>query len=268
MTSEEAKNILQLCRPDCPEDLEDPTIAEALKLLEADSELRAWFEEQQAFDRTFSAQLNASEVPAELKSTILASVHFQKSKGDTPVAPSAGPTTSTWWRNPWIGIAAVFAVLFTFSLIPRGNDPTQEVASTLTNPAPNNADILSFIVDEISKIQMSSFDLVDEDPETLKTYLASNRYPTPNISGKKTADSKSIGCMTFNHDGVKISIICFKGERVYHLLTADRNGFPMDVGAEPQYFEIRDQAIKLWTEGEKVQILTIQGSKQDIPKLI
>ena len=50
MERDEAKAILELCRPGILKTKEDPMIAEALEMLETDAELNAWFEEQQTLD--------------------------------------------------------------------------------------------------------------------------------------------------------------------------------------------------------------------------
>ena len=50
MHRDEAKHLLSLCRPGSDEDRSDPILAEALALLETDTELRHWFEQEQTED--------------------------------------------------------------------------------------------------------------------------------------------------------------------------------------------------------------------------
>ena len=125
MTRDDAQNILQLCRPDHIEDLKNPLISEAMELLEQDSELRAWFEEQQRLDTEIYAEFSRIQPPQGLKSSILNGIRLQStqpevmSQTDSPkhsiASKSAGlnpvntnnPSRVFWFR-PWMGIAAVF----------------------------------------------------------------------------------------------------------------------------------------------------------------
>lgn len=90
MKREEAKQLLELCRPGHhgqhghhghrghEEDRQDPALAEAFALLDTDAELNAWFEAQQAIDSRISERLHAIEVPADLKASILAGMRLHK----------------------------------------------------------------------------------------------------------------------------------------------------------------------------------------------
>jgi hypothetical protein len=87
MKREEAKQLLELCRPGHhgqhghrghEEDRQDPALGEAFALLDTDAELNAWFEAQQAIDSRISERLHAIEVPADLEASILAGMRLHK----------------------------------------------------------------------------------------------------------------------------------------------------------------------------------------------
>ncbi len=84
MQRDEAKHILELCRPGIDDDRNDPLIAEALALLDTDPELKAWFDEQQALDARIAGVYDAIEPPADLKASILAGMraHALRSQAD------------------------------------------------------------------------------------------------------------------------------------------------------------------------------------------
>lgn len=272
MNLEEAKNILQLCRPGHPEDLEDPVIAEALELCQKNADLREWFEAQQAFDLKFAERLKSVNAPTDLESSILAGMRIHEanaSKDDkTETPPAAAPKRSTnWWTRSWIGIAAAIAILCAVALIPDKSAPEQVAVETPRNDAVSPK-LLEFLAREIQALRAESFAKIDKNPYTLKAYLDSQNTPSPNAIPARFSQSETIGCVIFDHQGTKLGMICFQEDNVYHLITADREGFPMKLTSEPQYFQIENQAFKLWTEGEKVQILSVNGTQQDLPEYI
>ena len=71
MNREEAKSILGTYRPGGA-DAADPQLAEALRLVERDAELKSWFQEQRSFDTAVAGSLKELAVPADLKASILA----------------------------------------------------------------------------------------------------------------------------------------------------------------------------------------------------
>jgi len=271
MNLDEAKNILQLCRPDHPEDLKDPVIAEALALCETHPELREWFEAQQAFDRQIAQSLSEIKPPADLQASILAGMRMHEANSTDSadsIPETSGSLSQAWWRNPWIGVAALFVIMLSFGVLPRHSSDAPLATLPASDPDADAPEVLRYLAREIDNIKMFSFDERDEDPKVLQTYLTSNGAPSPEVIPAKFEHTKSIGCVMLDYEGTKLSIICFKGDTVYHLTTADKADFPMELGAEPQIFELKDQAFKLWAEGEQVQILSVHGNKQDIPELI
>jgi hypothetical protein len=281
MDRDEAKAILELHRPGSADDAQDPVIAEALSLLETDAELNAWFAEQQALDARISESYNGMEPPSDLKASILAGMraHALQHQGDTPSAdfiPSshdkmdASTTSRAWWRNPWAGLAAVFAVLLAISAIPRGDQSTQ-LSSNATQVAqagiPPMVEFLSGEIDALIRKERS-FEKRSEEPQTLQAYLANAGAPSPAALPKSVSGKNSIGCITFDHDGMKMSMICFKEDRVIHLTTVKKTDCMNQISEAPTIYEINNQAFRVWVEGDQVHILSVHGGKDNLPDFI
>lgn len=282
MERDEAKAILELCRPGSTDDQHDPLIAEALGLLETDAELKAWFEEQQALDVRIGETFNAIEPPADLKSSILAGMraHALQSEGEDErdadeAAILAGSEVfnrpdRAWWRNPLIGVAAVFALLFIIVAIPRDNSPTQLASTDDQALQASVPAMIQFLAREIETIksQKRSFAKASTQPEALQAYLASTGTPSPSRLPSPVRTTPSLGCFTLDYEGVKMGMICFKEDQIMHLITARKSDCMRHITEEPSVYEVDGQAFKVWVEGDQVYILSVQGSKEKLPKFI
>ena len=295
MDREEAQYILQLCRPENSEDRNDPLIAEALELLNQDAELSAWFEEQQALDTKISAEFNRVEPPADLYAAILAGMRAnavqsqllignkgEDAEQDHHPIRFTQPTNRSEQRaglRAWMGIAAIFAVAGVALMLSRSEAPTQLAnndqsaagASPIiaTAGAPN---MIEFLAQQISEFNGSKFDKRGVQVGDLQSHLASTGMPNPAQIPQQLKQLTTIGCVTFDYDGTKLSMICFKNGQAYHLITVDKARVPIDCtpcqGQKSKVFEAQQQAFKVWAEGEQIFILTTQGSEEDLADFI
>jgi len=274
MKREEAQQLLELCRPGHPEDLMDPALAEARAMLEEDAELKAWFEAQQAIDAEIADSLNALEVPADLKASILAGMRLHQTHAAPPESETSIPfpdaaaqsqsaeaQSPVWWRSPWTGIAALFLVMMVIFNLPDGRQANQLAVNAGLPP------VIQFLSDQLDSPGSWTFDKQDNRTDQLQTFLASQHVPSPQTIPDCLGKMTSIGCVTFEYENTKLSMICFNGE-VYHLITADKATYPDALPTEPRIFEIKDKAYRLWVDGEQVKILTVHGTKEDIPEFI
>jgi hypothetical protein len=71
MNQTQAQLILGACPPG-PWPLDDPQVAEALRLAESDPGLARWLAETRGFDTAVAAKLRAVAPPADLRDAILA----------------------------------------------------------------------------------------------------------------------------------------------------------------------------------------------------
>lgn len=277
MDRDEAKAILELCRPDNSEDLQDPLIAEALGLLDTDPVLKAWFDEQQALDARISESINQIEPPADLKASILAGMRAHahesarnKEAADLSDSAAYSQSSQSWWRNPWIGMAAVFALLFFVVAIQKGNNGTQVAsgdAPALQAGIPHMIQFLAGEIDAVTRKQRSFAKKCDQ-PANLQAYLASVGSPSPASLPTPVKSSPSIGCFTLEYNGIKMGMICFKEDQLMHLTTVMKTDCMDQISDQPCIYEIRDQAFKVWIEGDQVHILSVHGSKEKLPEFI
>lgn len=293
MDREEAQNILQLCRPDNLEDRNDPLIAEALELLSQDAELSTWFDEQQSIDAEVSAELNQIEPPADLKASILAGMRAHAAQAEQqangslegdealdqsiPFPSQSNSDSHRGWLRPWMGAAAALVIAGVILLQTGGQQSTQLANNASTNtPAVATAgvpNVIEFLAQQISEFNGSKFDKRGNQIDELQSHLASTGMPNPASIPTQLSKLEALGCVTFDFENTKLSMICFKDGQVYHLITAEKATFPKDCApncskAKPVFFEAKQQAFKIWSEGDQVFILTTKGTEADIPNFI
>jgi hypothetical protein len=178
MDREEAKHILQLCRPGNDDDHKDPLIAAALERLSSDAELQAWFEDQQRFDAQVSDSLSLIEPPTDLKTSILAGMRAHQvqlstlndhqavghgaphTNSSTPFPDPAERTAQRTWFKPWMGMAAGIAL--TFAILSRPiPDESVQVAGNLKLATASVPNVIEFLANEISALKSSKLDKRD-----------------------------------------------------------------------------------------------------------
>lgn len=299
MNSEEAKNILQLCRPDHVEDINDPLITEAFEQLEQDSELCAWFEEQQILDMAIYAEFARIAPPQNLQMSILNGMQERAAQNEPeteedskdensllkPIelaSTASGKSSQTSWFRPWMGIAAIFVFAGIFLVLPRRESTPQiagntqpaviSTSSTFTNTA-GIPDLIQFLGQQIDEFNGSKFEKRSAQIDDLQSYLRLAGMPNPTSVPQRLEALPTIGCVTFDYNGTKLSMICFKNGQVYHLITANKADFDKDPlpnysSSEAKFFEHKKQAFKLWSEGDQIYILSTEGTKEAIPEFI
>lgn len=276
MKRDETKAILELYRPDHPEDQADPLIAQALQLLESDPELRAWFDAQQAIDARIEASYQELEVPDDLKAGILAGMraHALRSESGSEresasFAQRSDTRSQAWWRHPLVGMAAVFAVLLAIVVLPNkrggefgGASPAQVQAGV--------PDMIQFLATQINDLgSRGGFDKTSSEPAALKSYLASVGASSPSKLPRSLENNPSLGCFTFNYNNIKMGMICFKDKQVVHLITVQKSDCPKSFQPEePTFYEVDNQAFRAWTDEDQVYIISTQGGKEMLPEWI
>lgn len=285
MNRERAQDILELCRPDNLEDLNDPLVAEALEQMGQDSELSAWFKEQQILDEKICAELNQITPPSGLEASILNGMYAHAV--NESIQASAQPTESSFnkkasplsWFRPITAIAALFIFASVFFVF-QDKRPAPQIADDnkfFDSPATNSAGslvagapaIVQFLGQQIENFNSSKFNKRSEQVDELKQYLALVGSPSPAAVPRQLEELPTLGCVSFDYDGAQLSMICFKDGQVYHLITAERAKLRDDClpdlsAAEVHFFEYRNQAFKIWSKGDQVYILTTKGTKKDV----
>ena len=184
MSPEEAKEVLLLYRPGT-RDEEDPEIAEALQLVEQDSELRDWFMQHQAFQRAVRAKFRGIPAPESLKHAILA----QQKVVRPPIE---------FWRQPvWVAAAAIFLVLIGLSFV------------WIRPPVPDRfAHYRASMV--TSAVRMYGMDVVTKDPAQLRQFIAGKGAPADYdlTGGLAKLQIKGGGLLRWR--GHPVSMVCFE----------------------------------------------------------
>src|SRR5438105_3187755 len=97
MNSQQAKEILKLCRPGVGDET-NPEVQAALELAKTDPELECWWEHQQAFTAAMREKFRQIEPPEGLYERILANRNQ--------------PWVVPWWRRPaFLALAASIVLL-------------------------------------------------------------------------------------------------------------------------------------------------------------
>ncbi len=259
MNKEEAKSVLQTYRPHL-DDTSDPLFKEAFQLVESDSELKAWLEEEMSFDQSFAQKLQAIDPPLDLKDKIIDNMPL--SEADTGFGKPVDDSKIIWWRKSltW-SVAACFIALFALSIV-LFKKPT---------PSPGAQSQMSDLVQAVNDHarSLTSLDYVNNDVNALREFLANKNAPYPMTLPAKIEPMDSIGCLSMSWRGHQISLICFQGDKVYHLYVTKRDEFPYAENLpSPKYHKNDDHATATWTSNDQLYLLTTEGDVKDLAKLL
>ncbi|MEM9160460.1 MAG: hypothetical protein AAGB46_15545 [Verrucomicrobiota bacterium] len=298
MERDEAKAILELYRPGSIEDAQDPMIAEALGLLQIDADLKAWFDAQQAIDTRISGTYNQVEAQADLKASILAGMRAHASEVESEGFPASEATarhgaertrtcvdasipsdehapidipnsSQSWWRNLWVGFAAGFALLFLLMAIPNKNDGAQVVSDDSPALQAGIPPMIQFLAGEIeTSMAESSYAMRSSRPDELQAYLASLNAPMTRNLPALVENKSTYGCFVFDYNGAKMGMMCFRVGGLTHLTTVRKSELNEKLPVAPAIYEFQDQAFKVWTDTEHVNILSIHGSKEELTEFL
>ena len=217
MDNKDIKEILSAYRDDLPME-ESPEAVEALAALDQDAELRAWFEEEQRFDKEFAAALNAIPVPADLAQRILE----EAPSGDDPVEDSeskivAFPRRRLWWA------AAAAVVLTAASLIKYFAYPPAVVfpGSTFSTVDEFREDMATYANSRFVLEHMTK-DLTDA-----RDWLKKHQSPTYEKTPDAIVGFEGMGCKTFNWGPHQASLVCFENgdSDIVHLFVVNKDVF-------------------------------------------
>lgn len=238
MTIEEAKFILQAYRPDMdPADV--PALADALKLLEENDELKAWYEEEKAFDELFSAKLSAIDVPAGLESQILNQV----------IEKPGNVVEFPWWKQfSVLGAAASILLVLGLILAPIGNQARLD-SQTMTVES-----FQSFASQALKNAK--GFSAKSQEWATLVSYLNDHDTPAPTQLPGKLDEMPPVGCMTLKLKEKPVGVVCFGKNSKSHLFVINSEDFPqMPVEEKPVLNENPYSTTAYWTKNDRHYLL-------------
>jgi hypothetical protein len=239
----EVKFILSAYRPH-GQDARDPRFGEALDQARRDPILESWFQESVAFDAMVAKKLRTVEVPVDLRESIVAGVKVSR--------------PHRWSKRfNWAIAAALILIATLGSLIWHNTRPTH-----LAGWQNQALGVISSLVRNESR-----FDAQSHNPAELVSWLHSNHAPAAQALPQNLEKLESLGCKTFSWNGTPISVICFMrpGGGLVHLVattasvTTERRS-----KVEPKLVQQGDWATATWCEGDKVYMLALEGSRDQL----
>ncbi len=243
MTSEQAKFILQACRPG-GQDLSDPAFVEALAQADRDPALCAWWEREQAFDSQVVAKCKTLVIPGDLRSAILAGGRASR------------PVRTRWKALVGLGIAASFAV--TVGLV------------TVSRVSASDA-----YVDELVQHGLTEMSgghprgLAPEHYGVLGEWLRDSSKQLGQGMPVDLTTLRDIGCRSFQVAGREVFEICFRRDSSYHMYIARRGDFSCrECEVEPMFRERGEFASVSWVDEDHVYVLVSRAGLGAIKKVM
>jgi hypothetical protein len=233
----EAQRVLLLYRPGTAE-TGDPEMLEALELARRDPELGQWFEQHRAFQKTMRARFRQIEVPAHLRTSILAQ------------APAQGPIISQpqpWWRQPaWtmavaVAVVVVLAGLAGLWLRPHRADQFANFRARMVSDA-----LREYQMD----IQTNVMRVVRQD-------LAARGAPADYVVPPGLARLHLTGGGRLTWHSNPVAMVCFdRGDKqMLFLFVLNRSALKDPPPATPRLAKVNALLTASWTQGDKAYVL-------------
>lgn len=252
MTNEEAKFMLQGYRPNGG-DAQDPAFAEALKQVERDPALRAWFEREQAFDRVIVDKLNAVAPPADLRDSILA--------GSRLSSKSTRQNDQAWWQRPWTyGLMAAAALVVLFSMLGLG--PVRSAAGVTSEQLFEVAvaDAAGAHPDSKHADMLGGFGAWLESPAS---HFAAGVLPVSAVQ------LQTDGCRTIDIAGHEVFEICFsRNGNWYHVYIAPRTNAEALPSVAPVFHQQNELVAMSWSDRQFGYMVSSTTSIEDLRALL
>jgi anti-sigma factor RsiW len=257
MNREEAKLILQVCRPG-GQDAGDTQFAEALALLKSDTELAAWFADQQKFDAFVSRKLKSVAVPPGLKAKILAGAIPVRQKIVELPAPA-------WWQKlfhspvSWAmaAIVVIFLSLVIFWKQPENGSRFADYSTQMVYAAVNDA---------------HHVDIENQDMKQVVAWLVEHHGENKFVLPAALNGSNGLaGCRVLDWHGRKVSMLCYglSGPGHVDLFVTGAKFFP-DAPPEdkPQFISNGGMPTASWSHEGMVYLMVGHSVNADLRKLL
>jgi len=228
----EAQRVLLLYRPG---EAGNPEMLEALDLARRDPELGRWFEQHRGFQKAMSARFRQIEVPAHLRTSILAQAQVQ--------GPIIRPP-QFWWRKPLWLVAAVIVVLAGLAglwLKPRPADQFANYRTRMVSGA-----LREYQMD----IKTNAMQVVRQD---LAARGAPADYKVP--PGLERLRLTGGGRLTWRSNPV--AMVCFdRGDKqMLFLFVMKRSALKDPPPATPRLAKVNELLTASWTQGDDTYLL-------------
>lgn len=245
MDNQQAKFILQSWRASGA-DRNDPHFAEALRQVERDPDLAAWFAREQALDLALSARLHTLPVPEGLRESLRAA----------PPPVAALPSRRI---HPFLAWAAVLVVLGV-------------LAALWFRPVPPAEGLAVYRHEMLAKVS-GGVRLAFTSPSVAQVQQWLTEHP--GISGytipAALRDRPGIGCRAWTWNGKPVGLICFsiQGRGAVHLFVVDQAAVPdAPETSKPSFAHEAGWTTAAWSESGKLYLLVGQGDQGAVERYL
>jgi len=260
MNRDEARFLLSAVRADRV-DRSDARVAEALRLVEEDPELRHWFEASGRFDQVVSERLAEVSPPAHLRDSILVGMRVSR--------------RPRWPRRSVIAFAAAVVLGFAFFLV------SQIRPGATSTPDAGGGSFAEFEGDMLDAIaDLDALEHRSPDPREILSWLREHGIEdTPALATVDfSPDGEAgtfVGCKIIDWRGYRASLICLRR-------SDDREGMPdlrlvtvpavavEDLGPDEVVAHLPDAegsprrwSTAIWRSGDLVHLVALDGRHPD-----
>lgn len=255
MNIDRIKNLLHAWRPgaDAPADA-----ARAREEAAGNEELSAWLDKERAFDEAFANKLRQVRAPQGLAERIIAAAADDRVVAFEDSLPriEAG---QAWWRPFALGAAASVAIgigLYSLVLDKEPAAPASAQAPVAAVFAGPNFDMSSFVNEAVKKALEEPMES-EQGFRNVYSRLVEADAPTPEALPPNMQRLNTVGCRVFDVRGLRMSMICMRGEQLYHLMVAEQShvGPGCSRYARPVVYDLGDQFAATWVSEGKLFIM-------------
>jgi hypothetical protein len=252
MNQTQAQLILGACPPG-PWPLDDPQVAEALRLAESDPGLARWLAETRGFDTAVAAKLRAVAPPADLRDAILAGRRVTSVDG-----------RRAFWRRPaLLAWAAMLVLLVGISTVWLG--------SPRTGAGAFRQDVAQFLTED----WQHDFDFAETRFPAIQEWLARQPGAIQLAVPARLAGSTTYGCKVFDWRGQRATIVCFlakdEGE-IIHIVSVDRSALPATEipvpATAPQFARAGEWNTAMWSQGNRQYVAFTTLNREGLARYV
>jgi len=208
---------LQMMRPD-GQDRAHPEVASAVAAADRDPDLRAWWENEQSFDRGFAAALSSLKPPAHLHATIL-------------VGMRASRRTTVWRRRSLIGLGAAAAVVIAGAVMSGLENDSRKTEASLV-------EFRTGLIETFESV--NKLDHKTADPDEVRSWLARHEGASDLVLPVGLQARATIGCKVLDWRGAKVTLICFRPPTDGDHQAATTHLFVVDESDAPEFLDLKN----------------------------
>ena len=234
MNRSEAQRVLLLYRPGIAK-TGDPEMMEALELARSDPELGRWFEQHRRFQKAMGARFREIEVPAHLRTGILARAQVSEPVISQP---------RLWLRSPWWLAAAAVVILTCLAALwlkPHRADQFANYRARMVSGA-------------LREYQM---DIKTNDMRLVRQDLASRGAPADYVVPPGLARLHLTGGGRLTWRNNPVTMVCFdRGDKqMLFLFVLNRGAIQDPPPTTPRMEKVNELLTASWTQGDKTYVL-------------